>query len=224
MIRAGEVTVDGRTITELGTQVDPQQQRVEVHGRRVRPEAPQYRLLLKPRACLATLAPSAADTAERRSIARFIPDPQVGWHVAAPLDFLAEGVLLLTTDGALAARMSRGGGRVPMTYHLKFQGALTAEDTARLERGWKWDGRLVKPSQVEAIATTGKNTWVEMVVAESRPRVLKAGGETIRHTLLKISRVKLGGLSFEGLKMGGFRDLTKPEVKSLLRDAGLGAS
>ena len=91
-------------------------------------------------------------------------------------------------------------------------------------RGWKWDGRLVKPTKVEAIATTGKNDWVEMVVAESRARVLKAAGETIRRTLLKISRVRLGVISFEGLRMGGFRDLTKQEVKALLHDAGLAAS
>ena len=211
-------------IAQLGTQVDPERQRVEVRGRRVRPEPPQYRLLLKPRGCLATLAPSAADTAERRSLARFIPDLEVGWLVVAPLDFLAEGVILLTTDGTLAARMSRSGGHVPMTYHLKLQGAITAEDTARLARGWKWEGRPVKPSSVEPIATTGKNTWVEMVVPESRARVLKAAGESIRHTVLKISRVKLGQLSFEGLRMGGFRDLTKPEIKSLLRSAGLAAS
>ena len=224
MIRAGEVTVDGKVVIELGTQVDPQHERVEVHGRRVRPEAPQYRVLLKPRACLATLAPTAADTAERRSLARLIPDREVGWHVVAPLDFLAEGVILLTTDGALAARMSRGGGRVPMSYHLKFQGLVGDEEIARLVRGWKWDGRLVKPTKVEALATTGKNVWVEMVVAESRPRVLKAAGETIRRTLLKISRIRLGEISFEGLKMGGFRDLTKQEVKSLLHDAGAAAS
>lgn len=224
MIRNGEVLVDGRIVTELGTQVDPQAERVEVYGRRVWPELPQYRVLLKPRGCLATLAPSAADTAERRSLARFIPDLEVGWHVVAPLDFLAEGVILLTTDGALAARMSRGGGRVPMTYHLKFQGQVGDEEVARLLRGWKWDGRLVKPTKVEAIATTGKNVWVEMVVAESRARVLKAAGETIRRTLLKISRVRLGTISFQGLKMGAFRELTKPEVKALLLDAGLAAS
>lgn len=223
MIRAGEVTIDGQVVTELGTQVDPRQQRVEVHGKQVRAEAPQYRVLLKPRACLATLAPSAADTPDRRSMARFIPDVEVGWHVVAPLDFLAEGVVLLTTDGALAARMSRGGGHVPMTYHLKFQGKVGDDEVARLLRGWKWNGRLVRPTAAVAIATTGKNTWVEMVVAESRPRVLKAGGETVRHTLLKISRVKLGDVSFEGLRMGGFRDLTKQEVKSLLHQAGMTA-
>jgi 23S rRNA pseudouridine2605 synthase len=248
LIRNGEVTVSGAVVRELGIKVDPEVERVELRGKRMRPEAPQYRILLKPRACLATLAPSAPDNPERRTLERFLPDvkahdtgraspdharrgsakePSVAtltgmvWKVVAPLDFLAEGVVLLTTDGALAERMSRGGGRVPMTYHLKMQGRIGDEEIARLLRGWKWDGRPVKPASAETIATTGKNTWIEMVVAESRPRVLKAVGETIRHTILKISRVKLGGISFEGLKMGGFRDLTKKEVQSLLAQAGM---
>jgi 23S rRNA pseudouridine2605 synthase len=223
LIRAGQVKVDGKVVTELGTMVDPRQDRVDVDGQRVRPAPPQYRVLLKPRACLATLAPSAKDSAERRSIRRFIPDDEVGWQVVAPLDFLSEGVILLTTDGALAERMSRGGGRVAMTYHLKFQGAIGEQETARLLRGWRWEGRPVKPSRVEPLATTGKNTWVEVVVPESRPRALKSAGEMIRHTVLKISRVRLGEISFEGLRMGGFRELSKREVKSLLSDAGLSA-
>ena len=224
LIRTGEVKIGGKVVTELGTVVDPYEDRVEVHGQRVRIEDPQYRVLLKPRACLSTLVPSAPDNADRRSIARFIPDVAIGWTVVAPLDFLAEGVILLTTDGALAARMSRGGGRVPMTYHLKFQGLVGDDQIARLLRGWKWEGRPVKPSKVEPLATTGKNTWIEMVVPESRPRALKAVGELIRHTVLKISRVRLGEISFEGLKMGSFRDLTKKEVKSLLSDAGITSS
>jgi 16S rRNA U516 pseudouridylate synthase RsuA-like enzyme len=60
-----------------------------------------------------------------------------------------------------------------------------------------------------------------MVVAESRPRALKAAGELIRHTVLKISRIRLGALSFEGLPMGGWRDLTKAEISDLRRRAGL---
>jgi 16S rRNA U516 pseudouridylate synthase RsuA-like enzyme len=79
----------------------------------------------------------------------------------------------------------------------------------------------VWPTAVEPLATTGKNTGIEMVVAEGRPRALKAAGELIRHSLLKISRVRLGGLSFEGLKMGGWRDLTKAEIADLRARAGL---
>ena len=55
--------------------------------------------------------------------------------MVAPLDFPAEGVLLLTTDGELAEKMSRGGGTVTMTYHLKFQGVVGDEDIGRLLRG-----------------------------------------------------------------------------------------
>jgi 23S rRNA pseudouridine2605 synthase len=226
MIRAGEVTVGGAVVTELGVTVDPEHDRVEVAGKRVRAEEPQYRVLLKPRGCLSTLAKPTSEpgTAARPSIARYIRDIEMGWTVVAPLDFWAEGVVLLTTDGALAARMSRGGGKVTMTYHLKFQGKVGDEEIARLLRGWKWDGRPIKPKTAVAIASTGKNTWVEMVVAETRPRVLKAAGDLVRHSLLKISRVRLGEISFEGLKMGGFRELSKKEVHSLLRDAGLAAS
>jgi 23S rRNA pseudouridine2605 synthase len=167
------------------------------------------------------VAKPAGEEAARATLARYVSDRELGWQVVAPLDYLAEGVLLLTTDGALAERMSRGGGRVLMTYHLKFQGLVKEESLNRLARGWTWEGKSVKPLKVEALATTGKNTWIELVVAEARPRALKAAGDLIRHTLLKISRVRLGEMSFEGLKMGGWRDLTKGEIESLLSSAGV---
>ncbi len=254
LITSGAVTVNGKPVTELGVRVDERRDRVEVDGRRIWIEEPLYRLLLKPRGCLATLArgdgaakaperpdkdkrkparaavartvkePPAkppAEEAARPTLARYVSDRQLGWQVVAPLDYLAEGVLLLTTDGALAERMSRGGGRVLMTYHLKFQGLVKDDAVARLARGWTWEGKPVRPKKVEPLATTGKNTWIEVVVAEARPRALKAAGELIRHTLLKISRVRLGEMSFEGLKMGGWRDLTKGEIESLLASAGV---
>jgi pseudouridine synthase len=130
--------------------------------------------------------------------------------------------VLLTTDGDLAQAITKGKpGKVPMTYHLKLQGKVQDEDVGRLLKGWRWEGRPVKPMTVEPIATTEKNTWIEMVVAETRPRALKGGCEWIRHTLLKISRVRFGGLSFEGLAMGGWRDLSKSEISDLRKRAGL---
>jgi 23S rRNA pseudouridine2605 synthase len=217
LITEGKVKVNGVAVSALGSQVDAHD-RVEVEGRRVRPETPLYRVILKPRSCLATLDPAQG---ERPTLARHVPDRELGWKVVAPLDYPAEGVVLLTTDGPLADRMARGGGSVPMTYHLKLQGTVTAAELERLRRGWKWNGRPVKVASADALATTGKNTWIEVVVAESRPRVLKAAGELIRHTVLKISRIRLGALSFEGLAMGGSRDLTKGEIKALRRTAGL---
>jgi 23S rRNA pseudouridine2605 synthase len=218
LIAEGKVTVNGKAVEALGSQVDPRKDRVELEGKRMRPELPQYRLLLKPRACLATLGRSEG---ERPTLAKYVDDREIGWKVVAPLDFPAEGVVLLTTDGELAERMSRGGGKIPMGYHLKFQGSIGSAELERLRKGWRWEGNPVRPQKVEPLATTGKNTWVEMTVAETRPRVLKMAGEVIRRSLLKVSRVRLGTLSFEGLKMGEGRDLSKAEIAALRRAAGL---
>jgi 23S rRNA pseudouridine2605 synthase len=216
LIASGAVRVNGVAVRTLGTVVNAKRDRVDVDGRRVVPETPIYRLLLKPRACLATLAKSG----ERPTLARYVRDAEPGLQVVAPLDFPAEGVVLLTTDGELAQAMGKRG-RVQMTYHLKLQGLVGDDAIMRLARGWRWEGRPVKPVTVDKLAATERNTWIEMVVAESRPRALKAGGDLIRHSLLKISRIRLGGLSFEGLTMGGWRDLTKAEVADLRKRAGI---
>ena len=219
LIRTGAVSVNGQAVTALGSTIDPGSDRVQVNGRRVYVEKPIYRLLLKPRACLATLQSSG----NRTTLLRFLRDPEPGLQVVAPLDYPAEGVVLLTSDGALAQAMSKRSQRVLMTYHLKLQGQVGDDAITRLLRGWRWENRPVRPEAVAPLATTGKNTWIEMVVAETRPRALKAAGDLIRHSLLKISRVRLGGLSFEGLPLGGWRELSKVEVADLRRRAGLEA-
>ena len=196
LIASGAVRVNGEVVSALGSNVNPSKDRVEVDGRRVHAESPIYRLVLKPRACLATLTASGA----RPTLKRYLRDAEPGWQVVAPLDFPAEGVVLVTNDGALGQALAKS--RVPMTYHVKLQGMISDND-------------------VERLAVTEKNSWVEMVVGETRPRALKAAGDLIRHSVLKIARVRLGGLSFEGLKMGGWRDLTKVEAADLRKRAGL---
>jgi pseudouridine synthase len=217
MIATGQVRVNGVVVNTLGTTVGGKDW-VEVEGKRVVPETLIYRLMLKPRACLSTLS----KTGDRPTLAQYLKGAEPGLQVVAPLDFPAEGVVLLTTDGELAQAITKGKpGHVVMTYHLKLQGMVKDEDLGRLLRGWRWEGRPVKPVSVAPIATTEKNTWIEMVVAETRPRALKGGCEWVKHSLLKISRIRLGGLSFEGLAMGGWRDLSKAEISDLRKRAGL---
>ena len=128
--------------------------------------------------------------------------------------------MLLTTDGELAQAMGKRG-RVPMTYHLKLQGMVGEDDIERLARGWRWEGAPGEAGEHRSARGDRKEHLDRDGRPESRPRALKAAGDLIRHSLLKISRVRLGGLSFEGLKMGGWRDLTKAEISDLRHRAGL---
>jgi 23S rRNA pseudouridine2605 synthase len=216
LIASGVVKVNGKVVTTPGVVVK-ERDRVEVDGKRVLRVDPVYRVLLKPRECLATLGVMG----ERTTLRRYLRDPEPGLAVVAPLDYPAEGVVLLTTDGELAAAISKRGQKVPMTYHLKLQGNVADDKLTRLARGWRWENVAVRPTAVTALATTGKNTWIEMVVPETRPRALKAAGDIIHHAVLKISRVRLGSISFEGLRMGGWRDLSKGELADLRQRAGI---
>jgi 23S rRNA pseudouridine2605 synthase len=219
LIREGRVRVNGAVATGLGARVDPDSDRIEVDGKVASAAASLYRILLKPRACLSTLTKVSGQDGPRPTLQRYVTDLDLGWKVVAPLDFPAEGVILLTTDGAMADDFARGGGRLTMTYHLKFQGSVGDTEIGHLLRGWTFERRAIRPIAAEAIATTGKNTWVELAVREQRPRAIKACGDAIRRSVLKISRVKLGPFSFEGLKMGEYRDLSKAEVAALRRAA-----
>jgi 23S rRNA pseudouridine2605 synthase len=222
LITEGQVRVNGQVITEMGTLVDPEHDRVELNGRRIKPETPLYRLLLKPRECLSVLtAPQDESGRKRPSLERYVKDRELGWKVVGPLDFHTEGVLLLTTDGALFEKLAKGKSGLPMTYHLKFQGLVDDAIIERLGKGWRFERRRVVPVRVEALATTGKNTWIEVEVPELSPKALRAAGEYVRHHVLKISRTAFGALSFEGLRMGQHRDLTSKEVTALRRDAGV---
>ena len=92
LIKSGSVTINGEVVSEAGVDVG-ENDRVEVMGRRVAPEKPIYRLMLKPRACLSNFE----DKGERATLRRYLPTQEPGLTVVGPLDFPAEGVLLLTT-------------------------------------------------------------------------------------------------------------------------------
>ena len=173
LIATGAVKVNGVVVNTLGSSVGGKDW-VEVNGRHVVPETPIYRLMLKPRACLSTLS----KTGDRPTLAQYLKGAEPGLQVVAPLDFPAEGVVLLTTDGELAQAITKGKpGNVLMTYHLKLQGMVKDQDLGRLLKGWRFEGRAVKPVTISPLATTEKNTWIEMIVAETRPRALKGGCE-----------------------------------------------
>ena len=105
LIASGAVRVNGVAVTTLGTVVHASRDRVEVDGRRVLPETPIYRLLLKPRACLATLARSG----DRPTLARYVRDAEPGLQVGR-CSISRRGVVLLTTDGELAQAMGKRAG------------------------------------------------------------------------------------------------------------------
>lgn len=216
LILGGAVRLNGAVVTRLGTKADPAQDRIEVEGRLLRfPERNVYLLLHKPRGTVCT----AADPQGRPTVLHLLKGIRQRVFTVGRLAYDVEGLLLLTSDGAWADALQRGP--LPQTYWLKIKGALSAEESARLEEmSGRRDAsplhlRLVKP---------GANPWYEVTLLEPRDDWLRTALFRLGHPVEKSKRLALGSLRAPALSPGRFRELTESEVDRLRQEASRAGS
>lgn len=222
LIRDGKVTVNGKLAT-LGDKVDPKHDTVKVEGKRIEPQATDvYLLLNKPDGYLTT----HSDPKGRPTVFDLIP---ARWHkglvAVGRLDFHSEGLLLLTTDGELAQRVShpRYGGK--KTYAVKVRGVPKEEDLDRLRRGIFIDKRRTRPAKIKRRrpptgGRQGANPWYTVELHEGRSRQIREMFFRIGHPVQKLRRVAIDSLEDASLPLGACRELTATEVDRLKRKAG----
>src|SRR3954468_24978289 len=147
----GRVTVNGTPARELGTKADPLADDIRVDGRRIRlPEGHRYLLLNKPRGYVTT----RADPQRRPTVLDLLGGVREYVYPVGRLDFDSEGLLLLTNDGELAARLTHPSHGVERVYEARVLGVPDDHDLARLRRGIPIDGRRTEPADVRLISTT----------------------------------------------------------------------
>lgn len=207
----GRVTVNGRTIRELGTKADPAHDDIRVDGRRVKlPERHRYLLLNKPRGYVTT----RSDPQKRPTVIDLIGIREYVYPVGR-LDFESEGLLLLTNDGDLAARLTHPRHGVPRVYEARVAGVPDAHDLHRLARGVIIDRRRTAPAEVTLRPGAGARSTLVITVREGRNRQVRNMCDAIGHPVDHLKRVAIGPLRDAHLKVGQWRDLTADEVKKL---------
>ena len=212
LIVDGKVKVNGRAATELGTKVDPDRDKVIVDGRRILAARTEYLLFCKPRGYVTTLS----DPEGRPTVMTLLGDRARGLYPVGRLDFLTDGILLLTNDGDLAHALMHPSGGIEKTYHAKVQGLLTDELLQQLREGVTLDdGTKTRPAEVHTITRTDKHTWLQITIKEGKNRQIHRMCEGVGHAVLKLSRVGYGPLSSSGLKPGEARELTDGELAAL---------
>src|ERR1700753_2976383 len=131
MITGGRVTVNGKTVTVLGTKGDPDNHSVTVDGEAAYPLDKFYVVLNKPKACITAVT----DDRGRPTVMDYLPNLPIPVKPVGRLDFYTEAVLLLTNDGERAAKLLAPGSHVPKTYHVKVHGQLTPRNIQVLREG-----------------------------------------------------------------------------------------
>ncbi|MEP6600827.1 MAG: pseudouridine synthase [Nitrospirota bacterium] len=214
MIRTGRVTVNGRTVCEMGVKVDPEKDHVKVDGRHLKPAAPKaYVILNKPKDVLTTL--EGPEKEDRLTIRHCLRGVRHRVFPVGRLDYDTEGLLLLTNDGELAERLLHPRYHVQKTYLTKIKGTLQSQEFRHLETGIELKDGLTAPAQVKKIRKAEENSWIELTIYEGRTHQVKRMLEAVGHPVLKLKRVRFGPLTLGNLPLGEYRFLTDPEIHRL---------
>ena len=218
LMQQGRVSVNGRTVTELGEKADPARDDVRVDGRRIKAaEAPRYLLLNKPAGFVTT----RRDPQGRPTVIDLLKGVREYVYPVGRLDADSEGLLLLTNDGDLAARLTHPRHGVEKVYHAVTRGVPDARALARLERGVVLDDRRTAPARARVLKTfvrkQREDAVVEIALREGRNRQVRRMCQAVGFPVERLTRVRIGPLQDGNLKTGAWRDLSAREVEALRR-------
>jgi pseudouridine synthase len=204
----GRVTVNGKTVLELGTKADASRDDIRVDGRRIKiPDRHLYLLVNKPRGYVTT----RSDPQKRPTVIDLLAGVTDYVYPVGRLDFDSEGLLILTNDGDLAAKLTHPRHGVPRVYEASVLGVPDEHDVRRLAKGVTIDGQRTGPAEVTAIGPSR----LRITVHEGRNRQVRKMCDAIGHPVTELRRVAIGPLRDARLKLGAWRVLTTHEVERL---------
>jgi 23S rRNA pseudouridine2605 synthase len=212
LIKAGEVSVNGSIVTELGTKADPEKDHIKVRGKlinlKLEKRSNVYVLLNKPKGYLS----SAADPEGRKLVTDLVKG-HGRLHPVGRLDFNTEGLIILTNDGDFTNKVA-ASKTIPKIYQVKVKGLPTPVAINKLRRGVRLeDGFKTAPADITVLKPTDKNGWYEVTLYEGHNQQIRKMFDAIGHSVVKLKRIAIGHITDISLQTGFSRVLSPKEVE-----------
>ena len=208
LILEGRVTVNGKTVTELGSKADFARDHIKVDGRLLRaPKHNVYIALNKPKNCVTTVS----DPEGRETVMHLMRGVRERVFPVGRLDYQSEGLLLLTNDGEFAHRITAPANHVTKVYVVKVNGPLTEAQERAFREGVPMHGRKTAPAEIKMIKP-GVNPWYEIKLAEGRQNQIRVMFQNFGRLVEKLRRVKIAFLELD-VPPGRYRVLTPKEIE-----------
>jgi len=214
LITAGYVKVNGKVVTELGTKVNSDRDKVTFKDELIKLKKKKiYILLNKPAGYIS----AAQDQFDNPSVLHLVENIKERLFPVGRLDKDTTGALLLTNDGDFSYHLTHPKHEVSKTYLAEVVGRPTDEEMRLFTKGVYIDGKKTYPAKIRIAKELKKNSLVEIVIHEGRNRQVKKMCEEIGHKVVSLQRVAIGSLTIDGLKEGSWRHLTQKEIDKLMR-------
>ncbi|MBI1807576.1 MAG: rRNA pseudouridine synthase [Ignavibacteria bacterium] len=210
LIEEGRIKVNGKVVTSLGTKIDPARDKVFFNEKQVvLLDEPVYIVFNKPKDCITTMS----DERGRATVMDYLRLKQRIFPIGR-LDRNTTGVLLLTNDGDFANCLMHPKNEVKKAYKVGLDKPLTSSHAEQLANGIRLSDGKTEPAEVYSIPG-GKNKLIGIVIHEGKNRQVHRMFEALGYQVEKLDRVAYADITYEGLKRGGWRYLTKGEVRRL---------
>lgn len=214
LIIQGKVKVNGTVVTELGVKIDPSNDVIEVENQVIDNHIVQkvYAVLNKPRGVVTTVS----DPEGRPTVLDYVKDVNERIYPVGRLDYLSEGLLILTNDGDLANQIIHPSFSIVKVYEVKVFGYVSPQTLKALSRGAVLDGVLCRPKTVRVIKQLPGKTWLEFRLEEGKNREIRRLCEACELTVDKLRRVAIGGLHIQGIAPGKVRYYNKGDLLKMI--------
>jgi 23S rRNA pseudouridine2605 synthase len=212
LIEAGRVQVNGNVVTELGTKVDPETDRIVVDGKTIQSAAPVWIALHKPRGYVST----RDDPQGRPTIYDLLPDLLHGLFYVGRLDADSEGLMLLTNVGDAAHKLLHPSFQIARVYDVLVAGKVTEETGRKLMAGVQLDDGIARAESVRLLASrTEGQSRLRLVLREGRKREVRRMMTAVGHSVRRLRRISYGPIKLGELAPGKWRRLTEEELRLL---------
>ena len=212
-IAQGRVQVDGRVVTKLGTQVDPETQVVRFDGALVRGQPSLHYLLNKPRGAICSQVtkagtPRAVDFVPHRARDRRL-------FTIGRLDVDSDGALILTNDGELCHLLTHPRFGVEKTYRVDVEGAPDEDTLEKMRKGiWLAEGRT-GPVDIRLVHRGRQHSQLELKLREGKRREIRRLCARFGHEVRRLTRTAIGPIQLGPLQPGQSRALDGDELAAL---------
>ena len=213
-ILEGRVSVNGETVRQLGSKVEPDHDQVAVDGKPVRARKLVYVALNKPAGCVC----SRQDELNRPTIYELIPREWNTVQSVGRLDYNSEGLIFLTNDGQFALRLTHPRYGVRKKYLATVEGEVTREMLQLFKRGVYHEGERLQALAAKVISGTRDKSVVELELGEGKNREVRRLFESQALKVKKLLRTQVGRIRLGELKPGKWRTLNAAEIKTLISD------
>lgn len=213
LIEEGRVSVNGQSVSLLGSKIDPERDLIVLDGKPVVIERKVYIALNKPAGFVCT----NHDTHGRQRAVDLLPRSLPRLYSVGRLDKDSEGLLFLTNDGTFSLRLTHPRYKMSKTYLVEVEGELGSAEITRVLKGIRSDGEMLRAEKIFQVRTHGDTTTLQLVLSEGKKRQIRRMMAAVGHPVKRLVRLAVGPVELGNLAISQWRHLTDEEVHKLMQ-------